>query len=249
MRKCFCVLAVALALCCQSAFADVIVNLSEGGHASTSTTIDYTYKKESKSTSASAFKATSDTSGYPENSLFCGDLNTGWGDDFKDETGINFKTLSVTERYGDTVGGYLQTLYNHAYDSILNQNGRYNITNVAAFQMAVWEIILDGDSGTLSRTKGDLSISSANSNANKLADDWLKNISNGTWTADNAEVLCELTVYVPVMENGTLNPKLSQTLIGVKSERDNTTTPEPATLAILGFGLLGAGIAAHRKRA
>ena len=249
MRKVFCVLAVLLALCCQSAFAET-VRLSNGTNASDGTSIRYSINQSRyESGQASAFKAKSNNDDYPTTSLFCGDLTTGWGTNFTNGIGINFGTLSVTDFYGDTVGGYIQTLYNHVYDSIFQGNG-YNDTYVVAFQMALWEIILDGNSGELDRTKGYLRISTPNdAEANTLATSWLNSISDGSWTAEGADMLYELTVYVPI-RNGAHNPDISQTLIGVKSEMENkSTTPEPATLAILGFGLLGAGLAARRKRA
>ncbi len=94
----------------------------------------------------------------------------------------------------------------------------------AAFQLALWEI-LNEDGDTLDLTHGSFHATTFGGAAS-LANSWL---------ADLGEVSGEYEFYVFISPN-------SQNLLAVRA------VPEPAALALLGAGLLGAALVRRRRR-
>lgn len=124
--------------------------------------------------------------------------------------------------------------------SALLSNGEALVTDAdhsAAQQLAIWEIVNEG-SGTYSITSGDLRVSGLSNAVATLANFYVANVNNGTWTAD------------PSLTLGVLKATNNQTQLvwGATANRVLGTVPEPATWAMMlvGFGAIGASMRGRR---
>ena len=105
--------------------------------------------------------------------------------------------------------------------------------NDAAFQVALWEIIYDAGSSALNLATGNFSASQFAS-AVSIAQSWLSALSTvGTYTSSRYEFF----VLRPI------SPMQNQTLLTWRP----VTVPEPATLSLLGAGLLLVGVIVRRR--
>ncbi|GHT11595.1 hypothetical protein FACS1894170_05380 [Planctomycetales bacterium] len=190
--------------------------------------------------------------------LFCTDINTLTSTAFGNE-GQLYHTASLTDSpfHSETQKVQLQSLFDHVYTKAFNAD--YSAKDPlysTIFQLAVWEIAND-TADHLSLRDGDIYITKAlvieqgpngeNRNhwdnkifeqAQNTLDDWFGAIINDSWEAIGySEDRVNLTVYLA--DGGT---DKSQTFLGV------APTPEPATMLIIGLGVVGLGLTRRNRK-
>ncbi|WP_144733816.1 hypothetical protein [Extensimonas perlucida] len=124
----------------------------------------------------------------------------------------------------DSWSGKMTQLFNQHYKDVLA--GASNVVS-AAMQLAVWEIAYDSSSLDLSR--GNFRVTSGNSNARNMAQEWLSNLSTSSSTGDYKLV--------------KLTSGKSQDLMTV------VPTPIPAAALLFGSALGLGGLLQRRRRA
>ena len=248
--------AVILAVCCSctaSLFADTItlkrdssinqqVTIRVDGASASSATLKYSYVYDVEEGKDSMFH------------VFCADEKTGVSDAFSDSDGSGqeygvFGLADADAGFSDIQKGYIQSLYEHVYTSVIGAAQAKDGILIGAFQYCLWEIIHDTDmnssTGTMRLTSGGDVKAYADTILSALtSDDW-DGVKVGGYDLQDATEQ-KITVFVSPKDHA------SQKLISSDYKPDtgpSGTTPEPSTLAIFGLGLLGAGWAARRKKA
>lgn len=183
---------------------------------------------------ADAFKLSATVAGSTSSFLaYCIDpyqqstLNTAYTDYMTttlDQAKINGSTL------GSTKLGLIEALYNKAFGSI----DASNATDTAAFQLALWEIIVDGGS-SLNLSSGSFQVTSwgGDSSLQSEATTLLSGLSATTQSAYS------FTVYHSDNEQDFLVATSQGTI--------TTPVPEPSNAALLLAGLGGMGLYARRR--
>ena len=197
--------------------------------------------------------------------LFCTDLYTYTSGAFGGNAGQMYETTTLADSpfHSDLQKAQLQSLFDHVYTQAFNDDYSYNNSFYASlFQFAVWEIANDTGDYLSLRDGGDLRFINAEvlnssgyyvssqetlDSALNTLDSWFYAIVNDAWDEIGYEEdKVNLTVYLA--EGGT---HVSQTFIGVdpySKHYQNTATPEPTTMLIIGLGIAGAGAIAARQR-
>ena len=109
--------------------------------------------------------------------------------------------------------------------------------NSAALQVAIWKVV--NPTYTMS-TSGNGGLIDSLSNTFL---GYVNDANNGVWKASNTVALVSLD---PVVPNST---QRLVTLIPNPGGNNNTATPEPASMALVGVGLLGIAMARRRRNA
>jgi hypothetical protein len=146
-----------------------------------------------------------------------------------------YSTNSLSGVFGTTKANYIRELYSQSYDSTLkNNNGGANAA--AAFQLALWEIIADGDlhlDGTgLVRSNKDTTqnlVAEANAMLNQI---------DGHYGKDNYD----FTFYTSGKSAGVGNTA------GFQDYLVANKIPEPGMMLLMATALSAAGLVSLRRR-
>jgi hypothetical protein len=170
------------------------------------------------------FNVTNNGGVYWDSTLeaFCIDVTT----NLVQNSGVQYDLVSAS-----SLGATRLSLIGNLYDN--HAATLSGATQSAAFQLALWEIIYDHGNG-LNLNSGSFSATSAFDGAKALASSWL-----GGLNASYVGSAYDFYVLEPI------NPVSNQRLL--TAQLRPVQVPEPATLALLGTGLLICGVMRRRR--
>jgi len=239
-QRCLVILCLLLAtLVSKAAYADIVTLTG---------TVMRTDSVESGSWGVQAYVSPlmlHDVSGVLEDDIigFCGDRTTLVSRDFQTK-GQEYYWASL----GDVPGNIydtgtrnsIQELFDHTYGYAFSVDGiLLDLTVVQALQLALWKII-----------SPEYPILAPSNYSYDLTEQFLTALNGGDW-ADvqwNGKDFTE-NFHTDILVFWTTPTKTSQTMISASYGMGNgfNMTPEPATLAIFGFGFFGVGFTIRRR--
>ncbi|MCL2304850.1 MAG: PEP-CTERM sorting domain-containing protein [Planctomycetaceae bacterium] len=175
---------------------------------------------------------------------FCGDPSVTASNNFLNGSGEVFSWALLTEyaNYGPDLKSTIQELFDHTYSHAFDSDGSLlDITVGRALQVALWNTLQPGFMSTTGYSSdGSLALAGEFLSALAGTKEWGDINYKGIDFGDSVKTT--LVVFAP-------NPiTKTQTLISANYLVEQfTVTPEPATLAILGFGFFGVGFIARRR--
>lgn len=145
-----------------------------------------------------------------------------------------FSTGTLADRFGQPQQNLIARLYDLHYDTVSSVAGA-----ASAFQLALWEIVSDG--ATMSLSSGNFRSTSSFGGALTTAASWLNELS--TWNTQLGNQTYTSTQYdFLALSAGNSQDQLSVT-------RRTQDVPEPGVLALLGIGAIAALAKRRRKPA
>jgi hypothetical protein len=199
--------------------------------------------------------------------FFCTGYYTYTSSAFASATGQKYTASSLADSPLSDVQQYaIQTLFDHTYSSLLDAQEIYATATESkqsaaqkqvalmtmAIQYSVWEIVHEvSDTNDWDILTGQFKVSNIE-NASytaknmltqvaNLSSSWFASIDSGFWADPYATATpWEITYF----NAGTV----SQPFVSVTGVRESTSTPEPATLLVMGLGLAGAACMRRRRK-